>query len=75
MSAIASKKLGFLFCIFIFSTNYLSAQNKTELTVPGLKDKVEVLRDQWGVNHIYAKNENDLFFTQGYCSQRQIVSI
>ena len=60
MSTIASKKLGILFCIIIFSTNYLSAQTKTELTVPGLKDKVEVLKDQWGVNHIYAKNENDL---------------
>jgi len=70
MSTIASKKLGFLFCIIIFSTNYLYAQTKTELTVPGLKDKVEVLKDQWGVNHIYAKNENDLFFTQGYCAAK-----
>jgi penicillin amidase len=27
---------------------------------------VEVLRDRWGINHIYAKTEHDLFFAQGY---------
>jgi penicillin amidase len=31
-----------------------------------LKQPVEVLRDRWGISHIYAKNENDLFFAQGY---------
>lgn len=37
-----------------------------DLRVKGLQQPVEVLRDQWGVNHIYAKNEHDLFFAQGY---------
>ena len=37
-----------------------------ELQLPGLQDEVEVLRDQWGVAHIYAKNTDDLFFTQGF---------
>lgn len=32
----------------------------------GLKDKVEVFRDRWGVPHIYADNQHDLFMTQGY---------
>jgi penicillin amidase len=32
----------------------------------GLKDSVEVIRDRWGVPHIYAKNSDDLFFVQGY---------
>jgi penicillin amidase len=36
------------------------------LRVPGLKANVEVLRDQWGVPHIYAQNLDDLFFAQGY---------
>lgn len=27
---------------------------------------VEVIKDRWGVNHIYARNEHDLFFAQGY---------
>ena len=37
-----------------------------ELRVPGLKASVEVIRDRWGVPHIYAQNTDDLFFAQGY---------
>ena len=40
------------------------------LRVPGLRQRVEVLRDQWGVPHIYAQNEHDLFFAQGYSAAR-----
>ncbi len=36
-----------------------------ELRVPGLHQSVRVLRDQWGVAHIYAQNQHDLFFAQG----------
>ena len=32
----------------------------------GLHQPVEVLRDRWGIAHIYANDEHDLFFTQGY---------
>ncbi len=31
-----------------------------------LKQPVEVFKDKWGVSHIYAQNEHDLFVTQGY---------
>ncbi len=27
---------------------------------------MEIIRDRWGVNHIYAQNEHDLFWAQGY---------
>ena len=37
-----------------------------ELSAPGLKAPVEVIRDEWGVPHIYAENDDDLFFAQGY---------
>lgn len=37
-----------------------------ELTVPGLREPVEVIRDEWGVPHVYARNDDDLFFAQGY---------
>ena len=37
-----------------------------EVRVPGLEAEVEVLRDPWGVPHIYAQNLDDLFFAQGY---------
>ena len=40
------------------------------LRVAGLAQPVEVLRDRWGVPHIYAKNEHDLFFAQGYSAAR-----
>src|SRR6476620_11040018 len=40
------------------------------LTVAGLNQPVEVLRDRWGINHIYAANEHDLFFAQGYAAAR-----
>ncbi|MBI3976310.1 MAG: penicillin acylase family protein [Armatimonadetes bacterium] len=35
-------------------------------TVAGLKAPVEVIRDRWGIPHIYAQNPHDLFFAQGY---------
>ncbi len=41
----------------------LSAQT---IPVPGLKAKVEILRDRWGVPHIYAANAHDLFLAQGW---------
>src|SRR4051812_14992242 len=40
------------------------------LRVVGLQQRVEVLRDRWGVPHIYAQNEHDLFFAQGYSAAR-----
>ena len=42
------------------------AQTSGELRLAGLKEPVEVLRDRWGIPHIYAKNPDDLFFAQGF---------
>ena len=36
------------------------------MAVPGLRAPVEVRRDRWGVPHIYARNQHDLFFAQGF---------
>lgn len=46
----------------------LPAANPPAETVllSGLSQPVEILKDRWGVSHIYAKNEADLFFAQGY---------
>ncbi|MEO8026701.1 MAG: penicillin acylase family protein [Bryobacteraceae bacterium] len=38
--------------------------------VPGLREPVEILRDKWGVPHIYAKNADDLFFAQGWIAAK-----
>ncbi len=34
--------------------------------IAGLKQPVEIIRDNQGIPHIYAKNDDDLFFAQGY---------
>ncbi len=36
------------------------------VSVQGLKAPVEILRDKYGVPHIYAQQAEDLFFAQGY---------
>lgn len=41
------------------------AQLEGEIKLLGLSQPVEVLRDRWGVPHIYARNQRDLFFAQG----------
>ena len=42
----------------------------TTLTLRGLRAPVEIIRDRWGINHIYAETEYDLFFAQGYAAAR-----
>jgi penicillin amidase len=42
------------------------AQLDGEIPLTGLQQPVEVVRDQWGIPHIYAQNQNDLFFAQGF---------
>jgi penicillin G amidase len=37
-----------------------------ERRVPGVREEVRVVRDTWGVPHIYAESDDDLFFAQGY---------
>jgi len=34
--------------------------------VHGLQAETTIIRDSWGIPHIYASNSHDLFFTQGY---------
>ena len=40
------------------------------LRLSGLYEPVEILTDRWGIAHIYAKNQHDLFFAQGYNAAR-----
>lgn len=56
-----------LFALLISCT---SSDPKNELSVAGLEKPVEIIRDEYGVNHIYAQNEHDLFFAQGYCAAK-----
>jgi len=42
----------------------------TSLQLSGVSQPVEIIRDRWGINHIYAQNEPDLFFAQGYAAAK-----
>ncbi|HUQ92835.1 MAG TPA: penicillin acylase family protein [Bryobacteraceae bacterium] len=53
--------------LILFLTSGVRAEN---IALPGLQQPVEVLRDKWGVPHIYAKTTGDLFFAQGYMAAR-----
>lgn len=44
----------------------LTPDYNAELQLPGLKAPVEVLYDDFGVPHIYAQSEDDLFYAFGY---------
>jgi len=63
-----------LLVLAIASTALLNApafsQSDQVLQVPGLEQPVEILKDKWGISHIYAKTEHDLFFAQGYSAAR-----
>ena len=55
------------YSLLIFLILITSCTSKKRL---GLDDKVEVLRDKHGINHIYANNQKDLFFMQGYLAAK-----
>src|SRR5205085_5374021 len=39
---------------------------RATLKIVGLPQPVNILRDRWGVAHIYAQDQHDLFFAQGF---------
>ena len=57
----------FISLIIITSCNNSFDNNiiKDKIKIKGINEVVEVLRDKWGVNHIYAKNQNELVWSQG----------
>jgi penicillin amidase len=55
---------GFVF--FNDTTRGMLPQHNGELSVAGLNEQVEILRDSFGVPHIYASNLYDLYFAQGF---------
>ena len=60
------KRILFAAALAFWLAPSLGAQRTSTLRLTGLRQPVEVLRDPWGVAHIYAKNQHDLFFAQGY---------
>jgi penicillin amidase len=63
-------------CLFILPLNAIpsaSAQpapDTLRVEHEGLEAPVEIVKDAWGISHIYAENTPDLFFAQGYSAAR-----
>ena len=51
---------------FLQNTTSKNSLVDAELNLKGVKDEVKVIFDENQVPHIFAKNEDDLYFTQGY---------
>lgn len=52
------------------SATAMTARARGEEAVAGLRGPVEVVCDRWGIAHIYARDEHDLFLAQGYNAAR-----
>ena len=60
-------RIAFLGCLMTISFGAVAAQQPTgTLAVAGLHDRVTVKRDERGIPYIEARNDEDLYFAQGY---------
>ncbi len=55
-----------LFLLFVLSAFTGFGQESQKISLPGLKAQVTVMRDGRGIPYIYAQNDDDLYFAQGY---------
>ena len=55
-------------CIVLFVSSAPTSAETIEL--PGLDSAVEIIVDKWGVPHIYAESQHDVFFAQGFNAAR-----
>lgn len=60
----------FSLCWVFLPSLFIFAQTTSTFSVEGLEKPVEILKDKWGISHIYALTEHDLFFSQGYSAAR-----
>jgi penicillin amidase len=57
-------------CVLALTLVFAGCAAAEDIRAPGLEQPVEILRDRWGVPHIYAATVHDLFFAQGYITGR-----
>jgi penicillin amidase len=50
----------------VFSSNQTGELQRESLRIKGLSQSVRIIKDRWGISHIYAQNQKDLFFAQGF---------
>jgi len=57
--------------IYYILTHRPLPKQKGTVKLHGLHEPVEILTDRYGVPHMYAQNEDDLYFAQGYVHASQ----
>jgi penicillin amidase len=62
--------LGFLIFLFILMSSSVPG-TKGRISLKGLTSEVRITIDAWGVPHIFAQDEKDLFFACGYMHARE----
>jgi penicillin amidase len=60
-----------LFIVWRSFTRQAFPKTDGTVEVSGLNDRVEIVRDEYGVPHIYASNPDDLYFAQGYAHAQE----
>ena len=70
VSALIMRRVFACFVTLIFLLAPSAAQNESpqSIQIKGLKDRVTITRDERGIPYIDAKNDDDLFFAQGYAT-------
>ena len=58
--------LAFALALLSSRTEVVRAQSPDTTRLAGLSQPVEIIRDRQGISHIYARNEHDLFYAQGW---------
>jgi penicillin amidase len=66
VTAVAATIAGLAGTAYYMALKRPLARTKGAIRLEGLDDEVEILRDRWGVPHIYANGEHDLLFAQGF---------
>ena len=56
--------------LFVAATSAAQEIGTTRFKVPGLEAPVEILVDRWGVAHVFAGGQDDMFFAQGWNAAR-----
>ena len=57
--------ISFLGVLLFASLSHAQPPQET-LEINGITQPVEIIKDLWGISHIYAQNQSDLFFAQGF---------
>ena len=57
-------------CTFILACTLPIVLQAQDYSISGLEQPVEIIVDTWGIPHIYAETEEDLFFAQGWNAAR-----